>query len=135
MNNVDDVGFVRSLLDDVQKVARVDPKRVYATGMSNGSIFCYRLASQLSDRIAAIAPVSGPMGTKTCHPGRPVPVIHFHGTADEFAPFHGGRGPKSLAGINFYSVEHSIDAWIRADGCPPEPKTEKLSNKVKDAPA
>ena len=62
-NNVDDVGFTRALLDDLAKVANVDAKRVFATGISNGGIMCYRLASELSDRIAAIAPVSGTMGT------------------------------------------------------------------------
>src|SRR5437879_1570747 len=63
-HQVDDVGFTRALLDDLGKVANVDPKRVYATGMSNGAILAYRLASELSDRIAAIAPVGGPMGTE-----------------------------------------------------------------------
>jgi len=52
----------------------------------------YKLASELSDRIAAIAPVGGPMGTETCSPRRPVPVIHFHGTNDEFAPFKAVKG-------------------------------------------
>lgn len=60
-NNVDDVGFTRTLLDDLTKVVNIDRKRVFATRMSNGSIMCYRLASELSDRIAAIAPVSGTM--------------------------------------------------------------------------
>ena len=91
-NRVDDVACTRALLDDLAKVVNVDPKRVYATGMSNGAIMSYRLASELSDRIAAIAPVGGPMGTETCSPKRPVSVIHFHGKDDEFAPFKGGKG-------------------------------------------
>lgn len=131
-NNVDDVGFVRALLDDVGRAANVDPKRVYATGMSNGAIMAYRLASELSDRIAAVAPVSGPMGTETCRPQRPVSVLHFHGTGDEFAPFAGGRGSKSLSGTNFYSVEHSIRAWVKADDCPAVPKTDRLPDTAKD---
>ena len=61
-NNVDDVGFTRAVLDDLAKVANVDAKRVFATGMSNGGILCYRLASEFSDRIAAIAPVCGTDG-------------------------------------------------------------------------
>ena len=114
---VDDVAFTRALLDDLAKVAKVDPKRVYATGMSNGAIMAYRLASELSDRIAAIAPVAGPMGTETCNPKRPVPVIHFHGTDDQNAPFKGGKGKNSISGTNFYSVDHSIRAWVKANGC------------------
>ena len=50
-NKVDDVAFVRALLDDLAKVARIDNKRVYATGMSNGAIISYRSASELSDRL------------------------------------------------------------------------------------
>jgi polyhydroxybutyrate depolymerase len=56
-----DVTFVSQLLDDLATVVSVDPKRIYATGMSNGGMMCYRLAAELSDRIAAIAPVAGTM--------------------------------------------------------------------------
>lgn len=131
-NNVDDVAFVRALLDDLAQVAKIDEKRVYATGMSNGAIISYLLASELSDRIAAIAPVAGPMGTKDCNPKQPVPVIHFHGTKDEFASFKGGPSPKSASGTNFYSVEHSVRAWVKANGCPSEPKVEKMPDKADD---
>jgi len=131
-NNVDDVGFVRALLDDLGTVANVDARRVYATGMSNGAIMAYRLASELADRIAAIAPVGGPMGTKTCSPKRPVPVMHFHGTADQFAPFQGGKGEKSRAGTDFFSVEHSIAAWVEADGCPKTPAIADLPDAADD---
>ena len=98
-----------------QRAAKVDAKRVYATGMSNGGIMCYRLASEMSDRIAAIAPVAGPMGTATCNPRRPVPVIHFHGTADEFAPFKGGKGPRASAQTDFFSVRAFDPAWVKAE--------------------
>ena len=87
----DDVTFVAKLLDDLATVVNVDPKRVYATGMSNGGMMCYRLAAELSDRIAAIAPVSGTMAIDDYKPKRPVPVMHFHGTADNIVPFNGPR--------------------------------------------
>ena len=128
---VDDVAFTRALLDDLATVINVDQKRIYATGMSNGAIMAYKLASELSDRIAAIAPVGGPMGTETCNPIRPVPVIHFHGTNDEHAPFKGGKG-KGVSGTDFYSVDHSIKAWIKANGCKDEPATVKLPDAAKD---
>jgi polyhydroxybutyrate depolymerase len=133
-NKVDDVAFTRALLDDLAKVVKVDDKRVYATGMSNGAIMAYRLASELSDRIAAIAPVSGPMGTEACKPKRPVPVMHFHGTEDQFAPFKGGKGEKSVSGTDFYSVDHSIQAWVKANGCKEKEgsATVELPDKAKD---
>src|SRR5205823_9528672 len=76
----DDVGYVAKLLDDLATVVNVDPKRVFAAGMSNGAMMCYRLAAELSDRIAAIAAIAGTMAIEDCRPRRPVPVIHFHGT-------------------------------------------------------
>ncbi len=130
-NKIDDVDFVRKLLDDLEKVANVNRKRVYATGMSNGAIVSYYLANKLADRIAAIAPVGAPMMTETCNPKRPVPVIHFHGTDDAFAPFKGGRG-KGISGTKFYSVDHSIKNWIKANGCNDKPKIEHLKPKVDD---
>jgi polyhydroxybutyrate depolymerase len=131
-NNIDDVAFTRALLDDLAKVANVDARRVYATGMSNGAILTYRLASEISERIAAVAPVSGPMGSEKCTPKRPVPVLHFHGTDDAFAPFKGGVGARSVSQTNFYSVEHSVNAWVKANGCPEKPTVEMLPNKVDD---
>jgi polyhydroxybutyrate depolymerase len=129
---VDDVAFIRAVLDDLAQTFPVDARRVYATGMSNGAIMAYRLASELSDRIAAVAAVSGTMGTDRCAPQGPVPLLHFHGTNDEFIPFAGGQGVKSLPGANFYSVEHSIRAWVKANGCNEEPTTEELPDQAKD---
>ena len=129
---VDDVAFVRALLDDLATVVQVDQKRIYATGMSNGAMISYRLASELADRIAAIAPVSGPMGTETCHPSRPVPVLHFHGTKDQFAAFEGGPGKRSISQTDFFSVGHSIQAWVKANGCPEKPKVTQLPDKADD---
>ncbi|HVC98315.1 MAG TPA: PHB depolymerase family esterase [Pirellulales bacterium] len=131
-NNVDDVGFTRALLDDLAQAAAVDARRVFATGMSNGGMICYRLASELSDRIAAVAAVGGPMGTETCSPKRPVSVIHFHGTLDLFAPFHGGKGERSASGTSFLSVEHTIGAWVTANGCPETPTVAQEPNKSGD---
>jgi len=135
--NVDDIAFVRAILDDLDGAASVDSERIYATGISNGAIMAYYVASELSDRIAAIAPVAGPMMTDTCNPTRPVPVMHFHGTADELAPFHGGRG-KGSPGVpaflrpEFNSVEHSIQSWVKANGCNATPKVELLPDRSDD---
>ncbi|MBS0203409.1 MAG: hypothetical protein JSS49_10950 [Planctomycetes bacterium] len=128
---VDDVDFTRQLLDDLGHMVTIDSKRVFATGMSNGGILSYLLASELSDRIAAIAPVGGPMGTASCQPKRAVSVIHFHGLDDDFAPFQGGRG-KGVSGTEFYSVEHSIRAWVKANGCEQEPVVTLLQDTAGD---
>jgi polyhydroxybutyrate depolymerase len=127
----DDVAFLGKVLDDLANVANVDSKRVYATGMSNGGMMCYRLAAELSDRIAAIAPVAGTMAIDNYNPKRPVPVMHFHGTADTMVPFGGpgGRTPKFLG---FKSVEDTIKICVKANGCPEEPEIVKLPDKTGD---
>jgi len=127
----DDVGYVAKLLDDLATVVNVDPRRVYATGVSNGAMMCYRLASELSDRIAAIAPVAGTMAIETCRPCRPVSVVHFHGTKDGLVLFDGPdeRIPKNL---KFLSVESSIRIWVRANGCPETPVVAPMLDRVDD---
>jgi polyhydroxybutyrate depolymerase len=115
-NNVDDVGFIRALLDDLTGVVSVDPRRVFAAGLSNGAIFSYRLACEMADRIAAIGSVSGTQNVAECLPSQPVSVIHFHGTADRMVPLEGGYG-EGVSGFSFAPVADSIDFWERADGC------------------
>jgi len=126
-NKVDDVAFMNALLDDLMRDFRVDAQRVYATCMSNGAIMVYRLASELSDRIAAIGPVSGSVGTEACQPKRPVSILHFHGTKDEYIPFMGGRGDRSITGTDFPSVDDSVKTWVKANGCGETPKIDQLS--------
>jgi polyhydroxybutyrate depolymerase len=129
---VDDVEFTKALLNDLATGVRMDEKRIYATGLSAGGIMVYRLASELSDRIAAIAPIAGPLGTEKINPQRPVSVIHFHGTKDEAVPFAGGKGKLDQSGTNFYSVEYSIQSWVKANGCKTQPIVEALPDKAND---
>ena len=127
----DDVAFVSRLLDDLAAVVHLDAKRVFATGMSNGGMMCYRLAAELSERIAAIAPVAGTMAVTEAKPKRPVPVLHFHGTEDLLVPYGGPdqRAPKFLT---FKSVEDSVAAWVKLDGCRETPLVEELPDAVDD---
>jgi polyhydroxybutyrate depolymerase len=127
----DDVKFLKEVLDDLPNVVKVDPKRVYATGMSNGGMMCYRLAAELSDRIAAIAPVSGTLAVEKCSPKRPVPVLHFHGTDDKLVPFNGPQ-PRTAKVFAFKSVDETIGVWTKIDGCPAQPKTVKLPHAGDD---
>jgi polyhydroxybutyrate depolymerase len=134
---IDDVEFTRSLLDDLATVANVDANRVFATGLSNGGIMSHYVASELSDRIAAVAPVGGPLMMPAPNAKRAVSVMHFHGTADEFAPFNGGKGKgTTMTPANqrpvFRSVEHSIDCWVKLNECNAEPSVELLPDKAND---
>lgn len=86
----DDVGFISTLIDRLAKDYHIDKRRVYATGISNGSQMSYRLSCDLSTKIAAIAPVGGQSVMPSCNPTRAVPVFHIHGTQDQCAKYTGG---------------------------------------------
>jgi polyhydroxybutyrate depolymerase len=106
-NNIDDVGFVRAMLDTLSATYAVDTNRIYATGMSNGASMCDRLGIEMSDRIAAIGTVSGLLAIKESPPPRPVPVIHFHGMQDPLVPYSW--------------VAYTTNWWKRADHCLSKP--------------
>ena len=91
--HVDDVTFVRAVLDDLRSVLIYDQARVFATGFSTGGRFTYLLACRMSDRLAGIAVVGSAMGIPDtdCTTAAAVPVLHIHGTADTYAPFGGGQ--------------------------------------------
>jgi polyhydroxybutyrate depolymerase len=127
----DDVKFVSMLLDDLATVVSIDLKQVYASGLSNGGMMCYRLAAELSDRIAAIAPVSGTMAVEEYKPKRPVPIMHFHGTADAIVPFN-GPGKDTPKFLTFKSVEETIRTCAKANSCPETPTQEDLPDKADD---
>jgi polyhydroxybutyrate depolymerase len=127
----DDIAFVRKLLKDIESRAKVDPRRIYATGMSNGGVMCYLLAANLSDRIAAFAPVAGTMPTGQVAPKRPVPIMHIHGDADTFVPFDGFR-KNSIKILAIQSVEETVQTWVKVDGCDKIPEIVNLPVKAKD---
>jgi len=129
----DDVAFISSLLDDLETVAKVDTKRVYACGLSNGGMMCYRLASELSGRIAAIAPVAGTVTVEPSKPSRPVPVIHFHGTGDTIVPFEIKRG-KGPPFVKLKGVRESVGLWVEINGCHDAKPAETLAQPPEDLP-
>ena len=88
--NIDDVGFVNLLLNNLFANRPIDTTRVYATGFSNGALLCYRLANQLAHRFAAIAPVAGDLVSYPWNPVKPIPIISFHSYLDQNVKYYGG---------------------------------------------
>lgn len=121
---VDDVGFTSALLDDLATKFNINAKAIYATGLSNGALMSYRLACELSNRIAAVAPIAAQDAFDDCRPSRPVSVIHFHGTADPAAPYQGGHCGGRTAndpGWECSSVVNYLAEWRGIDGCTDAP--------------
>ena len=120
---IDDVGFLKAVIERVGTQVAIDKSRIYATGMSNGGLMSYRLACELPDMIRAIAPVAGTDNTIACKPSRPVPVIHFHAKDDSHVLFNGGSGPDALTKTNFASVPATIAKWVGLNKAAPQAKT------------
>lgn len=107
-----DVDFIRQIIIDITADVNIDRTRIYATGFSNGGGMAHRLACDLSDQIAAIAPVAGAYNhVEPCDPTRPVPIIAFHGTADRVVPIQ-----ERVHDIPQWSAD-----WARRNGCDPAP--------------
>ena len=110
-SDADDVGFVSALLDRLEDELCIDADRIYASGFSNGGFLSHRLACEIAPRLAAIASVSGVMGIDDCSPGRPMPVIAFHGTSDNTVPYNGSNA------LGFESVAQTMEGWRVRNGC------------------
>lgn len=134
----DDVGFVAVLLDDLARLFHVDPTRVYVCGISNGAQFAYRVAKQLSERIAAVAAVAGPRPATGIFPppSRPMSIMQFAGRADEYSPYEGGvpSEGKGLFKNRFRTrvepVENVIRSWVEFNHCPSQPAAVKRVGKA-----
>lgn len=119
---VDDVEFVRSIIREVEQTFNVNPKQIYATGISNGGMFSQRLACELSGTIAAIASVAATMPetlSTICKPSRPISVLMIHGTDDPLIPYNGGRLARVTLGGNVLSAPDVIKFWAMHNKCAP----------------
>ena len=124
---VDDVAFTGDLIDHLEDTLCVDARRVHATGKSNGGGFTEILACRMPDRIAAIAPVAGAYyraGEPPCEPGRPVPALFVHGTADATIPYTGD------ADRGLPAVPDKVAEWADRNGCHAEPATRRIEPDV-----
>ncbi|NJN92924.1 MAG: hypothetical protein HC875_01950 [Anaerolineales bacterium] len=110
-----DVNFIRELIRRLQSQFNLDSRRIYATGISNGAEMSYRLACDLSDTIAAVGLVSGGYPRFACEPVRPVPVVVFHGTADNVLAYEGH--PPLMLPVREWAI-----GWAARNGCAATPQ-------------
>jgi polyhydroxybutyrate depolymerase len=117
----DDVAFIAHLLDGLVANGRADPARIYLAGWSNGGFFVYRLACELSPRIAAIVSVAGAgfADASRCHATNPVAVLEVHGDADHVVPYAGGTLPSDIGGnrARLPGARATVAEWARRNGC------------------
>ena len=120
-HNVDDVKYIKQLIQKLTAAYKINPKKIYATGMSNGAMMTYRLGCELWQQLAAIAPVSGTLiTTQPCTPTRTMPILHIHSALDTKVPYRGGYG---LANYYFPPVDSALRVWAGFNGCNAVPET------------
>ncbi|MBN2182355.1 MAG: hypothetical protein JW715_10610 [Sedimentisphaerales bacterium] len=105
----DDLGFISKLIDTMVAEYNIDTTRIYVMGFSNGSAMSYRVAAELSHKIAAIGAVSGQMVYEYCNPELSVPIMHFHGLSDPLLPYEGTDTVPS--------VESVMEIWRQVNDC------------------
>ncbi len=138
---VDDIGFIGALIEDVAAHHKLDRARVYATGMSNGGMLAYQLAARHPEWFAAVAPVSATIGGMTRVGSTyiipiaktPVPMMIIHGVQDDDILYGGGTAPR----LNYpnrwkMSVADALSFWATVDGCRGAPEeTEPVAATLK----
>lgn len=120
-----DVGFISALIEHLSIEHRIDKKRIYATGISNGGLMSYRLACELTHQIAAIAAVASSMGESlslSCAPSEPISVLIINGVGDPLVPWEGGEirlGPWRLGKV--LSTSNTVEFWVERNKCSSPP--------------
>lgn len=115
-SQADDVDFISSLIDSLASLYNIDTNKVYACGMSNGGFMSFRLACELSDKVAAVASVTGsmvPLALESCFPQNPVPVLQIHGTQDFVVNYNGSNIAAPVMDV--------VQFWSNHNDCPENP--------------
>lgn len=118
-NHVDDVSFLREIINDLAAVRIVNPRRIYVAGFSSGAEMAFRAGCELSDRVSAIGVVSGSIALGHCRPPLAVSLVAIQGTADEEVPFNDDI-PDSLdapAATWAQTSTPSVRYWSALQGC------------------
>ena len=122
-STTDDVSFTEALIDELANQYAINLDRVYATGMSNGGYMSFLLACQLSEKIAAVASVTGSMTPETynaCNAQHPTPILQIHGTGDSTVPYNGDTWTRS--------IEDVISYWANYNNCETNPTNTALTD-------
>ena len=122
-----DVVFLSEAMNDAAARVGADSRRVFVSGFSNGAAMAFRIATELADRVAAVAPVAGHCSLPAPRPVRAIPTLYLVGSADPLIPLRGGvvRDPWKHRYVTRPPVVETLEKWARAIGCDPVPVAEE----------
>jgi polyhydroxybutyrate depolymerase len=137
LKGASDVEFFSAIVDKLIADDSADASRVYVTGGASGGLLAFKVACELAERIAAVAPVIATMPVtfaENCHPARPISLLEINGTADRDVRYEGGSklGLFGNFGLALLSAQASAHWWAQSDGCTDTPARDSLTPKTKD---
>jgi polyhydroxybutyrate depolymerase len=138
LQDVDEVGFISALIDTLEKEFNIDRKMVYITGFSAGARMCYLLAGQLSDKVAAAAPVSGTLYQDSPTPvsSRPLSMLIINGTEDPMVPWKGSNTSQVtfpvpvVKSVDMLSIPDTVKFWVDYNHCSAPPVVSQLPDSA-----
>ena len=128
---IDDIGFLDAVIADAAKRFGLDSRRVYVTGMSNGSLMAEVYGAARASKVRAVGAVSGSLDVDHTRIAGPVPIVVIHGTVDDHVPFEGGVGPAGKVSTDWASVDAVVAAFVKAAGGRLV-KTDRVIDPTKD---
>ncbi len=134
---IDDVAFIAAIIEQMEQAYGIDPRRVYATGISNGGFMSIRLALDLTDRIAAVAPVAAQLSVALAEqtPPLPISIMIMNGTEDPIVPFDGGEVKLfdfSRSRGEILSTAETVERFRRYNECDTVPELVQLPENEPD---
>lgn len=134
-DDLDDVGFLDKVIDDISQRVAVDESRIYMVGFSNGGMLTHRYAAERTQRLAAAAPVGAALSGRASSqepwwrpptPSDRLPMIIFHARDDDSVPYDGGISPRKGGEREYGSVAKSVHFWLEHNQCRQEATEEHL---------
>lgn len=126
--DVDDLGYLIGLREEIGETIKLDPKRIYFVGHSNGGFMSHQVACEHADAVAAIVVLAGALtnDTTSCDPSEPVSVLQIHGTADDTILYDGGTNVGDFSttvtdGPPYPGAVATVTRWAEVDGCSATP--------------
>lgn len=133
---IDDIGFIRSMIDELERTQPVDPSRVYVVGMSNGGMMAERVAIELGDRIAGGAVFVGALFGNEPKPVAAVPMLIVNAEKDEQVPVAGGTSTTGIVrrsqGMPYKPSRYAATFWATANRCASGPTKTETADYVRE---
>jgi len=114
---IDDVGFLKAIIEKLNEETCIDVRRIYVSGFSNGGGLAHRMGCDAADVIAAIAPTATDLRTQPCNAARPISMMEIKGMVDSLEPYEGGVVGPAGGQYTDVGAKQSLKLWADINQC------------------